>query len=353
MFIYYIQYFIVFFISFLTSFKRHSEKYIAIIIYALLVILPVLKGAHVDRDFSVYQYYFQNIIKIDYVGEKIFYYEPINYILPFIANKINSQYFVHISLGIMTLIGVYLKLKSFDISNSFFLSVALYLTNFYLLHEWTQLRSGISSGIFLLSIKHIYNRDPIKYARNMFFACMFHYSSVLYLPLYFFSGEKINTRIYLIIIIIFSLLSILNIGILDVGIFSFIPKIQAYLELMDKGVFDELNIWNNPGFMINYIITLFILINIRNLKNYNKYAILLVKINIISILLYIFLAPLPAVATRASQMLGVVQLCLFPIVIFSFKEKWVPYFVIISVSLIYFYNHYIRLELLHAYNTWI
>jgi hypothetical protein len=61
---------------------------------------------------------------------------------------------------------------------------------------------------------------------------------------------------------------------------------------------------------------------------------------------------LPIFAIRISQMLGVVQLCLFPSLIYVFREKVGGYGVIIFISLVYFYNHIIRLKLFDTYYVW-
>lgn len=357
MIIYYIQYLVVSLISFLSVFKQKNTLKIAAIVFVILFSLVAFRDKNIDRDYNVYLQYF-NLLSgdnVNYFKEKILVYEPSNYFIPlFFKLILGNKYFIHFSFITFAFLGVFLKLKSLKLSNSFFLSILLYLTNFYLLHEMTQIRAGVATGLFLISLPYLYERKQYKYMLIISMACFFHYSSILFFPLYFIiKPNTLNKKFWLTILTIVSIISLTGNDLLNPKILSFIPKIKIYVELMSQGEHDIINIWNNPGFLINIFMTYLLLFKAKLIILKNKYFIILLKINIMSIIIYMGCSSIPPLAIRASQLIGVVQIILFPCIIFCFKEKVIPYTLILFISLTYFYNHYIRVDLLQPYQSWL
>lgn len=356
MFVYYLHYIIVSLVSSLSIFKSKNTKYIAVVVFVLLVALAGFRG-QVGRDYTLYIKYFNALTSdnFDYFGNKFLFYEPSNYALPYLLKLIfGREYFIQLCFLLFAFLGVYYKMKAMEMSNSFFLSILIYLTNFYLLHEMVQIRAGIASGIFLLSIKHIYNRNFGKFLLYILWACFFHYSSALYLFLYFLNPASLNKIWWIIVLSSFSILSLLGINIFDLTVLSFIPKIQAYIELMKAGGdFVLINVWTSFAFLINFLLTFFLLLKSSLLIDKNKYFIILLKINILSIIAYMSFASMPVFAARVSQLLGVVQIILFPIIVYAFKEKIIPYTIIVLISLSFFYYYFIQLDFFKPYYTWI
>lgn len=354
MLFYYIHYLLVAGFSGLTVFSKRATKYVFLIVFLLLFLFAACRG-DIGRDYHVYVSYFKVLASKDlsYYIKKIPFYEPCNYFLPVISKSIvGVRYFLYLTFAMFAFLGVYFKLRAFRMSVSFFLSVMLYVTNFFLLHEMTQIRAGISTGIFLLfGTRYIYQRNLLGYVLCILGASFFHYSSVVFLPLYFLNPFKLDKRVFGGLLIGASILSILRINILNPAILSFVPKIQVYMELIESEG-EVLRIWNNPGFLINLFVTSILFVKSDLVKDKNPYFLLFLKVNIVSLLCYMLLAGFPIFAIRISQMFGVVQLLLFPTLVFVFREKFVGYLINIFVSLIYFYNHYIRLELFSPYQAW-
>lgn len=71
-------------------------------------------------------------------------------------------------------------------SNNFLLSIFLYGTTIFFLHEYTQIRAAIGLGICYLSVDEINKRQFKKFAIRIIFAMCFHYSSVIMFAVYFY-----------------------------------------------------------------------------------------------------------------------------------------------------------------------
>jgi hypothetical protein len=75
------------------------------------------------------------------------------------------------------------------------------------------------------------------------------------------------------------------------------------------------------------------------LMKYNKYVFLLIKIYIISISLFYILSFNPAIAGRINDMLGIVEVILFPMMIFLFTPKILPKILLLTIaSMLLFLN---------------
>jgi len=353
---YYLHYLLGFTLAFFANLRKKVPPSIFAMLFLILFLFAALRGRYVGRDYLIYADYFESLTssRVDYFPSKVLYYEPSNYFIPFFVKALfGTRYLVEISIAFFALLGTLLKLGSFRISNSFFLSTILYLSNFYLLQEMTAIRAGVASGFFLLGIPYLYSGSRVRYCICVLLAMCFHYSSVIYFLPLLFSVNKLNSKMLLILLSVISFLSIIGLNIFDLRILSFIPKIDMYFHLLEQGKYDVINIWNNPGFLINLVMTFILTICANILRTTNKYFIIMLKIQICSVLVYMAGSQIPVFAVRMSQMLGIVSLCLYPTVIYCFKEKIIGYLIIILISLIYFYNHIIRLHLFSSYYTFL
>lgn len=100
------------------------------------------------------------------------------------------------------------------------------------------MRNAIAIFLFINAIDYISEKKPIKYLAIVLLAVSFHYSSLLYIPLYFFARKKMSKRVFAIIFATGIIVYALNISIfsnLTTFILSFISsdledKAKYYLE---------------------------------------------------------------------------------------------------------------------------
>lgn len=151
---------------------------------------------------------------------------------------------------IFAIIGVSLKILAINrLSSMPFLSLWAYICLYFILHEMTQIRAGVASGIFLLAIQDIVNRNLKKFIIKVLFASLFHYSAIVMLPLYFLNLRKISI-IYFFLPVIGLFLAYFGLSkILLLNFTDFLPeflsyKLRIYLSLLELGEYKEIHIFN-------------------------------------------------------------------------------------------------------------
>lgn len=165
-------------------------------------------------------------------------------------------------------------------SSNVYLSLVFFYSYFFLLHGVIQMRAGVASGFFFLSIIPLYNKKLISFILLSACACFFHVSSLLVLPLYFFNPYRINLPLYLcislfgIFLVFFDWMNIIS-------LISFIPdnmvqtKVLGYFLYSDTDVF---NLKDCLGVLLRIPIIILLLLHLDILRRKNKYVILLLKI---------------------------------------------------------------------------
>lgn len=350
------QYAIVFFISLISSFRRRVLPFVYPVAFLVLFLFTASRSLRVTRDDAVYVKYFEMLtVRDDYWREvnHLAYFEPAFYLVPWTAKALGGRrYYVPISFAIFAFLGVYFKFRSFKYSNSFFLSTILYASSFYLLHEMTQIRIGVSTGLLMCSLKYVYHRQFSGFLRLVMAACFFHYASLLFLPVYLLSPQRMRWRLYLIILIAAMGLALSGNDLLHmVDISGVSEKVKSYNALKNEAGYNKLNVFSY-NFLINYGLCLFLLFRAKALMQHNPYTILLVKVNILSVCSLVAFSSIPVFAARINELFGVANILLFPVLIYCFRQKSVAYAFIFGYSLLNFYNFVVRNNIFYEYSVW-
>jgi hypothetical protein len=253
----------------------------------------------------------------------------------------------------MALLGVSLKIEGASyLSNSFFLTIILYVTSLFLLHEMTQIRVGVAAGILCLSLKSVYERKLGRFLLFILAACFFHYSSLLFVVVYFLNPHTFNKTLFISAIIAGCVLGIIQFNIFGPGLLSIFSntKVEIYNKFAKRDA-QNWNIWNF-GFLINLALTLLLAFYADIIQQYNKYAYLMVKIAVLSIMSYLLFSGIPILALRSSELYGIVQIFLYPSIIYIFRNKLIGYAILISISMFNFYIYFYYSKIISPYHTW-
>lgn len=314
---------------------------ILVSILTLFIIIAGFRGVGVDRDYMEYARAF-TLMDFSYSIE-------ISFILIVSIIKIIFGEQVVFLFLIYAFLGVYLKYKGIkDLTALVFLTLMVYTSHFYLLHEMTQIRVGVAAGFFLLCIKPIYERDLKKFLFFGFSALFFHYSALLIFPLWFLNGKKASRLFLYSIVPIGLLIYILNINlILEIPVPYIQRKMDIYKEAQEIGLFglDKINVWN-VFFIIKTLVYFLLVYKADTIAVQNKYIYLLLKISAISLFSLPAFAVIPAFAFRISELYGVVDIILFPFLIYIFDRKVIGISLVMGLSIFFlcinlFYNRII------------
>lgn len=252
-----------------------------------------------------------------------------------------------------SLIALSIKFNVLDkITPFFFSTILIFYCNLYFLQEMTQIRTAIATGFLLWCLPDIIQKRPFHFITKVLLSTLFHYSSILFLPLYFLDYKKINKTVFSLIILVPVILSVVKFDIFSIldkvsfGIFS--DKVLKYNELMDAGIHTELHLIS-LFILIKILLIIFLLWNVEILSERNKYSIICLKIYCLSLACFYLFYKIPVFAVRISELLGIVEIILIPMVYYIIKERFFAFLSIISIGFVFIINNLLFLKLLKPY----
>jgi transmembrane protein EpsG len=221
------------------------------------------------------------------------------------------------------------------------LSLVLYLLSYYWLHEYVQIRAGVATGIFLLAINDLAKGDINKYLIKATVAILFHWSSVILLPLYFvIRGIKMGVFYWLPVIGMLFFAIGVDFSSTFSGFFQTVEFMDNYYA-KHSGQIDDINPFNliTLSYVALFYFCAFVFLKKRNLQN--EFDTTIFKIFSFSLFLFFLMSSmkLPVIAFRVSEYLNVVLLLLIPAVVDQFKQK--IFLSIIFVGYFMFYTWFL------------
>lgn len=175
----------------ISSIQLRKKSFLILLIGLFLVLVASIRPIGLDNDSYGYIELIQKVKNND-ISISI---EPTFEIISYLTN-FNERivFFIYASLAVSI---KFLAIR--QISKFPFLSIFTYISLYFVLLEMTQIRAGVAIGIFLLSIKDIYNRNLINFSLKIIAATLFHYSAIILILLYFLNPYKINKIVYFFI----------------------------------------------------------------------------------------------------------------------------------------------------------
>jgi hypothetical protein len=302
----------------LISFIPPQDSYYKIIIFIglgiVLVFTAALREIGVDRDSVLYEEMFNN-----YDVSMV---EPSfrllsEFIHSYLESDIIYLFFLYAVFGVFT------KLFAItELTKLWFLSILIYLSNFFIIQELTTIRAGVASGFLMLCIKPIYDRDWKRFLLFVTIAIFFHYSALVILPLWFLGNEP--RKHWLLWSIPVGYLIYFT-GINFIGVIP-IPgvqeKLEMYKQLQELG--DEkstaINVFNLL-FLARIVIFYFLFWKYELIASNNKYFPLLMKIYCLGLVVFLVFSTMPVVAFRINELFSVTEIILIPLLFYAFTPR--------------------------------
>jgi hypothetical protein len=311
-----------------------------------LAIIAAFRPSTCCADYFTYTEYYNGIDNYP-----LTFLEPTYFVISFIAKLLFND-----SIGVFiiyAMLGVGLKgVAMVKLSKYYPISLVLYFGSFFLLHEMTQIRVGVASAFMLLAIPYIQEKNSLKFFALILAGCMFHYSLVVALPFYFLNPNTINKKLYIGVVFGVFAATLVGVNIITViqhvnlGFLS--EKMAAYQIMLEQGLFGDISLIN-PLLFLRIFILIFFILNANSLVLKNCYSTIIIKIYTFSILAFISLSPLPAVAGRISQLLGVVEIILVPYGIYLLKPKYAAAILFVIFALLIMYKQLYYSDLMQGY----
>ncbi len=252
---------------------------------------------------------------------------------------------VQILLLTFALVGVTIKFVAIrQLSPLFFLPLIIYFCNFYLLHEMTQIRAGIASSLFLLTIKPLASGKKLAPLLIILLASTFHLSALSLLPLLFLNNKPIKPVWKIVMACLVPACFLLYF--LDLDLLTAIPipyiseRIELYKAHSEFGDVDKESILN-PFPLMKMAVFLYFLYFADTIKHYVPSINLIIKILGCSLLVYFAFASIKIISTRLSELYGIVEIVAYPCILFTIRPKIVGIILVCIMAFIeIFFNLY-------------
>ncbi|MCU7615074.1 EpsG family protein [Chryseobacterium sp. GMJ5] len=323
-----------------------KNKVVSISIIIVLAILLILTAGFRDKDIdNDYYIYFDkwrtNNMKADVEYSFIL-------IKDIIKNHFNLS-FIYLLLTYATL-GVVAKLHGIKkLSPFLYGSILIYLSHYYILHEITQIRIGVATGFLLISFYYKSKNDYVNFFVFMIIAIFFHQSSSMALFLILVNNTKKNLKPYLFLVPAGYLLYFSNTYFnLSIPIPYFQSKIEVYKEATEAGFIEDstINVFNILFLLRIAILYLLVYFEDRISIHLPSFF-FLIKTYAISLFTFLFFSDIPVFAFRIQELFGVVEIILFPSIIFIFSARfmWIGKLIVwcLALGLLLIDIYYIKL----------
>jgi len=317
-----------------------------------LIFLAGFRPAEASTDYVNYLEFFREIKPGLTFYEKGSFSEPFYNFIPafikFLGINVIYAFLVYAILGV-----TFKGIAIIKLTPLIFLSLLIYYSNFFLLHEMTQIRIGVAIGLYLIGVPFIITKNIFKFSIIMLLAVCFHFSAILLWLTYFMNHNTFSRKKYITIIGIALPLTLLKLDLLSflrflpLGVFA--EKIDFYYGAMQTGAFTtEINVFNIVT-LINILVCLIFIWKIELFQARFRYSILFVKMYILSLIIFMLLSFMPPLAFRFRELFEVVQIILLPQLFFLFKEKLVGRLIVISLASLLFYMNVVHVSLVGPY----
>lgn len=321
------------------SFLEDETKKTEITIYAFVVLLLTLlagfRPVGIDKDSLQYYGYYVNGTN-DFVEYSFI---IISDVSKFLFSDVRGVFVLYALFAIPLKCFVFTKL-----SNDYFLLIAVYISNFYVLHDLTQIRTGVAVAFVFYGFYFLINDKKWLFLILTLIASLFHYSAFIAFILIFLKNKELSLT-YRIVLAALPIITFAC-GMLNIDIITLLPieylqeRLEVYEELRDKGVAgdEELNLLN-AAILLKLTVYYFLLWKYDIVKERCKYLPIILKIFALSYLCFGLFSFLAVLASRVSEFYCFVEILMVPLIIYAFEPKWVGrLFVLIYVVGIFLLN---------------
>lgn len=331
--------------------KRESLIALTFFLIGISLFIQLFIGSPDGKSYSFLIYHFNDRAGFPYIAPMWSFINGINQAIFFDQRWLVLLFYSGISISVVMYV-IYKK------SINFWTTFALYVGMYFLLEGVTQLRAGAANAIFLLALYHLCDGKKVKYLTKIFFAFLFHYSSVVALPCLFFNKNRFNKLLYLILLLIAPMFWLARAHLYPFfcevleRVIVYLPevirgKILNYLFLESSGVITAVNSFTffDLSAIFNLLILIFLVVNYKRLSMVSKNNIILLKVSVYGIVFYYIFSVFPVMASRVAIFLMLPTAMLYGSVSEIFVEKQFIRIAIIACSIIYGVLFWARLYL--------
>jgi EpsG family len=322
------------------EFNKTHNIYMLCFIAIALALLAGLRNPEIEKDYGQYLFSFDMI----YADKNPLYlaiYEPGFFLIVYSVRSIFQFNYGMVIMLVYAFSSIFLKLFSIrSLAVNPYLVMLFYFSHFFFLHEMTQVRIGLATAIFFVSLTYYFKGNIKAYIGLIILATLFHYTAILYLGLLFFQKQSFNRYLYTGIILISIVLVFFKVPLIGyVSNFSsneFTAKIENH-AIASEYASEKINVLNVVT-ICNILCCLYLIFAVLPAEFLrDKKLTLFLKCNVLSIFLLSFLSGIPTIAFRVSDLFGILSMFSF-----AYLARYLPFgkyniFITIIIAGTFFY----------------
>lgn len=339
-------------------FYHKKNRLNAVLAASLVIFLGLVAGTRnsgFDGDYIEYTRLFKLTLHSGNYLQLLSQYEPVLVFLPKLLSLLglDTEAVVQGCFLSIAFCGVFAKLKAIYEEEFFVWSVLLYVSYWFYSQEMITIRAGVASGIFLMSLRDLARDDHKKFFVKIVIAALFHYSSIVYGLVWLAERFRLSIKILLGGLILSFGIAVAKVNLLTILFLDRIfPKVQTYINLVSVNGEQGVNLFNFRV-VFGLMMLFFFLISRRYLSE-DRFFNLLLRIHILSLILFFALSPAAMVfSLRIFDMLSVAQILSYPYLLRIFKEKIVGIVVLTLICLLNMYYLFFLSGWFGSYTSWL
>ena len=336
--------------------RHHLSQLSCLMLGVFLIVHATFRGAHSDLDAHRYIEWYESLRDLDWRGfyegasagiyfdsHTSFRFEvgfaSIAFICVELGFGLEAFFFVCATASILPKV---LAISRYSLTPQS--TLAWYVSWYYVLFEMNAIRVGIANAVLILGLRHILSGSLLRFIPFVVIGSLFHVSAIVGLLLIMVRWIKIDARLIALMLAGSVILSFVPMVVVFEPLGGLNAKIREYLVLLQQQeVYSTINVFNAITLLRMAILSalLYTLSHTSwsNIEQLGLWAMVL------SLALYFSLASFPVVAGRLSQLIGMFQIFVTPVLLRGFKPKFIPrfFFILLIVAQFYAVVFYSRL----------
>lgn len=260
----------------------------------------------------------------------------ISRIVHFFSNDVHWLFIIYAILGVGLKVYAVRRLSSL-----YFLPIAIYLSYYFVQHECMQIRTGVLSGLMLLMVYYLGNKEKKKAFVLLAFGTLFHYSAILLIPLFFLNNSELKKRhliIWTSIIPVAYLIHFAGITLFFDNIAE-LPLVGTKLSNYQTSTIKDTNDFGinvfSPLNLFTTTIYYYLLFFHKTIEYFDRFFPIMIKTMGLGIFIFVAMSFFPVVADRITMLYKTVSILLFADIYYTLKPQWLSVALISCIGIIF------------------
>ena len=312
-------------LAFFEDYLKERDKIMILVGYVFIfVFLASTKSIENTADALAYEDRFYNTDNIVYrlTTEPTF--TLLSDLVLAFGGTIVAIFFIYAVLSIPAKMAILYKMTPY-----IYTALLIYIPVYFELHDMIQIRVAVAAMFLLASLLLLSQKRYLWASLLMLAGILFHYSAIVYLPFILIGNRKISLTEKILIgglLPVCFALYLLKLDLLSV-IPSILPvldyKIQGYRESSDKGGWNELYpLYANLYYLSKCAMLYLCLFYYEYIVSKHRMAPILIRLFAASTMFLPAMATLPVIASRVSDLYGIVDCIVFTFLLYLIEPKY-------------------------------